>query len=261
MSQFVTDTSSGSCVNSRAVAMSQSRDCADYLIIPYPSRAAVNRGLNAFPVSVTRWAFWIYSWVIEPKKPDRHHQTTRLKQPAAQRLWSNQISIKPENGIVFERCGLAVRWYLREALHTMKAVKPLRPSAVHRPCHGQGKHHPDVSVLALADMGVSPRLPPKPELWQLPHKVLPLGHWVNHQPFTPPTTKKASRRIPLSHGWKVRRLRWFTRLSRRNTPDTHPDLPAKNNVACASSRRFYYTAASFMPIKNSKRILWKHGLP
>ena len=103
MSQFVTDTSSGSCVNSRAVAMSQSRDCANYLIIPHPSRAAVNRGLNAFPVSVTRWAFWVYSWVIEPKKPDRHHQTTRLKQPAAQRLWSNLISIKPKNGIVFER--------------------------------------------------------------------------------------------------------------------------------------------------------------
>ncbi|SMB39738.1 hypothetical protein SPRA44_400027 [Serratia proteamaculans] len=74
----------------------------------------------------------------------------------------------------------------------MKAVKPLRPSALHRPCHGQGQHHPDLSVLALADMGISPRLHPKPELWQLTREVLPLPHWVNHQSFSPPLRKGIS---------------------------------------------------------------------
>ncbi|MGR2600092.1 DUF2169 family type VI secretion system accessory protein, partial [Salmonella enterica] len=49
----------------------------------------------------------------------------------------------------------------------MKVVKPLRLSALHRPFSWQGQNHLGVSILALADMGASPRLRPEPELWQL----------------------------------------------------------------------------------------------
>ncbi|CAI0828798.1 Type III effector pipB2 [Serratia entomophila] len=54
----------------------------------------------------------------------------------------------------------------------MKVVKPLRLSVLHRPFHWQGQNHLGVSVLALADMGASPRLRPEPELWQLASETL-----------------------------------------------------------------------------------------
>lgn len=49
----------------------------------------------------------------------------------------------------------------------MKIVKPLRLSVLNRPFRWQGKNHLGVSVIALADMGPSPRLRPEIELWQL----------------------------------------------------------------------------------------------
>lgn len=62
--------------------------------------------------------------------------------------------------------------------HTMKVVKPLRLSALHRPFSWQGQNHLGVSVLALADMGASPRLRPEPELWQLAAEELTLSGGV-----------------------------------------------------------------------------------
>ncbi|KAA9002626.1 DUF2169 domain-containing protein [Affinibrenneria salicis] len=49
----------------------------------------------------------------------------------------------------------------------MKIIKPLRLSVLNRPFRWQGKNHLGVSVLALADMGASPKLRPEAELWQL----------------------------------------------------------------------------------------------
>ncbi|BEM43854.1 hypothetical protein SME13J_24730 [Serratia marcescens] len=60
----------------------------------------------------------------------------------------------------------------------MKVVKPLRLSALHRPFSWQGQNHLGVSVLALADMGASPRLRPEPELWQLAAEELTLSGGV-----------------------------------------------------------------------------------
>ncbi|WP_368925902.1 DUF2169 family type VI secretion system accessory protein [Serratia marcescens] len=60
----------------------------------------------------------------------------------------------------------------------MKVVKPLRLSALHRPFSWQGQNHLGVSILALADMGASPRLRPEPELWQLAADELTLSGGV-----------------------------------------------------------------------------------
>ncbi|MGO4742358.1 DUF2169 domain-containing protein [Serratia quinivorans] len=60
----------------------------------------------------------------------------------------------------------------------MKVVKPLRLSVLHRPFRWQGQNHLGVSVLALADMGASPRLRPEPELWQLAGEELQLNGGV-----------------------------------------------------------------------------------
>ena len=60
----------------------------------------------------------------------------------------------------------------------MKVVKPLRLSALHRPFSWQGQNHLGVSILALADMGASPRLCPEPELWQLAADELTLSGGV-----------------------------------------------------------------------------------
>lgn len=49
----------------------------------------------------------------------------------------------------------------------MKIVKPLRLSVLNRPFRWQGKNHLGVSVIALADMGATPKLRPEVELWQL----------------------------------------------------------------------------------------------
>ncbi|EMH4164423.1 DUF2169 domain-containing protein [Pluralibacter gergoviae] len=49
----------------------------------------------------------------------------------------------------------------------MKIVKPLRLSVLNRPFRWQGKNYLGVSVLALADMGETPKLRPEMELWQL----------------------------------------------------------------------------------------------
>lgn len=60
----------------------------------------------------------------------------------------------------------------------MKVVKPLRLSTLHRPYRWQGENYLGVSVLALADMGASPRLRPEPELWQLASEELALSGGV-----------------------------------------------------------------------------------
>ncbi|HGM6995084.1 DUF2169 domain-containing protein [Serratia ureilytica] len=60
----------------------------------------------------------------------------------------------------------------------MKVVKPLRLSTLHRPYRWQGENYLGVSVLALADMGASPRLRPEPELWQLASEELTLSGGV-----------------------------------------------------------------------------------
>jgi hypothetical protein len=57
----------------------------------------------------------------------------------------------------------------------MKLIKTLRPSVPYRSCHWQEQHHPDVSILVLTDMGVSPRLRPEPELPQLASEELRLN--------------------------------------------------------------------------------------
>ncbi|EKM0669151.1 DUF2169 domain-containing protein [Cronobacter turicensis] len=49
----------------------------------------------------------------------------------------------------------------------MKIVKPLRLSVLNRPFRWEGKNYLGVSVIALADMGPSPKLRPEVELWQL----------------------------------------------------------------------------------------------
>ncbi|KEY59008.1 DUF2169 domain-containing protein [Serratia sp. DD3] len=54
----------------------------------------------------------------------------------------------------------------------MKIIKPLRLSVLSRPYRWQEKNYLGVSVLALADMGSTPRLRPEPELWQLAEKEL-----------------------------------------------------------------------------------------
>ncbi|MHA7848347.1 DUF2169 family type VI secretion system accessory protein [Serratia sp. D1N4] len=54
----------------------------------------------------------------------------------------------------------------------MKVIKPLRLSILNRPYRWQEKNYLGVSVLALADMGSTPRLRPEPELWQLAEKEL-----------------------------------------------------------------------------------------
>lgn len=59
----------------------------------------------------------------------------------------------------------------------MKLIKTLRPSVPYRSCHWQEQHHPDVSILVLTDMGVSPRLRPEPELRQPASEELRLIQW------------------------------------------------------------------------------------
>ncbi|ELY3838105.1 DUF2169 domain-containing protein [Cronobacter turicensis] len=49
----------------------------------------------------------------------------------------------------------------------MKIVKPLRLSVLNRPFRWEGKNYLGVSVIALADMGPTPKLRPEVELWQL----------------------------------------------------------------------------------------------
>ncbi|MGJ0625275.1 DUF2169 family type VI secretion system accessory protein [Xenorhabdus bovienii] len=49
----------------------------------------------------------------------------------------------------------------------MKIIKPLRLSLLHRPYYWRQHHYLGVSIMALTDMGASPRLRPEPELWQL----------------------------------------------------------------------------------------------
>lgn len=49
----------------------------------------------------------------------------------------------------------------------VKIIKPLRLSVLNRPFRWCGKNHLGISILALADMGVTPQLRPEPELWQL----------------------------------------------------------------------------------------------
>ncbi|PHM73427.1 DUF2169 family type VI secretion system accessory protein [Xenorhabdus kozodoii] len=49
----------------------------------------------------------------------------------------------------------------------MKVIKPLRLSMLYRPYRWSQKNHLGVSIMALADMGPSPRLRPEAELWQL----------------------------------------------------------------------------------------------
>ncbi|QGH63145.1 hypothetical protein [Serratia proteamaculans] len=60
----------------------------------------------------------------------------------------------------------------------MKIIKTLRPSVPYRSRHRQEQHHPDVSILVLTDMGVSPRLRPEPELRQLASEELRLNSGV-----------------------------------------------------------------------------------
>lgn len=60
----------------------------------------------------------------------------------------------------------------------MKLIKTLRPSVPYRSCHRQEQHHPDISILVLTDMGVSPRLRPEPELRQLASEELRLNSGV-----------------------------------------------------------------------------------
>ncbi len=54
----------------------------------------------------------------------------------------------------------------------MKVIKPLRLSLLSRPYRWQGKNYLGISILALADMGETPRLRPEPELWQLAEEEL-----------------------------------------------------------------------------------------
>ncbi|PHM45499.1 pentapeptide repeat-containing protein [Xenorhabdus mauleonii] len=54
----------------------------------------------------------------------------------------------------------------------MKIIKPLRLSILYRPYRWLQKNHLGVSVMALADMGSSPRLRPEAELWQLAENEL-----------------------------------------------------------------------------------------
>lgn len=54
----------------------------------------------------------------------------------------------------------------------MKIIKPLRLGVLHRPWQWLGQQRLGVSVMALADMGPSPRLRPEPELWQLAAREL-----------------------------------------------------------------------------------------
>ncbi|WP_340608871.1 DUF2169 family type VI secretion system accessory protein [Xenorhabdus bharatensis] len=54
----------------------------------------------------------------------------------------------------------------------MKIIKPLRLSILSRPYRWMQKNHLGVAVMALADMGSTPRLRPEPELWQLAEKEL-----------------------------------------------------------------------------------------
>ncbi|MDC9592084.1 DUF2169 family type VI secretion system accessory protein [Xenorhabdus sp. IM139775] len=49
----------------------------------------------------------------------------------------------------------------------MKIIKPLRLSLLHRPYRWLQHNYLGVSIMALADMGATPRLRPEPELWQL----------------------------------------------------------------------------------------------
>ncbi|PHM28786.1 DUF2169 family type VI secretion system accessory protein [Xenorhabdus innexi] len=54
----------------------------------------------------------------------------------------------------------------------MKIIKPLRLSVLYRPYRWMQKNHLGVAVMALADMGPTPRLRPEPELWQLAEQEL-----------------------------------------------------------------------------------------
>ncbi len=49
----------------------------------------------------------------------------------------------------------------------MKIIKPLRLSMLHRPYRWRQKNYLGITIMALADMGATPRLRPEPELWQL----------------------------------------------------------------------------------------------
>ncbi|MDR0217520.1 MAG: DUF2169 domain-containing protein [Enterobacteriaceae bacterium] len=54
----------------------------------------------------------------------------------------------------------------------MKIIKPLRLSVLYRPYRWMQKNHLGISIMALADMGKTPRLRPEPEFWQLVEKEL-----------------------------------------------------------------------------------------
>jgi len=60
----------------------------------------------------------------------------------------------------------------------MKIIKPLRLSMLNRPYRWQEKNYLGISVLALADMGSSPRLRPEQELWQLAENELQTSNGI-----------------------------------------------------------------------------------
>ncbi len=60
----------------------------------------------------------------------------------------------------------------------MKIIKPLRLSVLYRPYRWLQKNHLGIAIMALADMGPTPRLRPEAELWQLAEKELKTCHGI-----------------------------------------------------------------------------------